>query len=205
MWLICAATDGELATWNADAFPDAETFVSGAGVPQTFANLLPKVLAGNYSLIVNIGIAGAYHGTGLYIGDIVVADGECYADIGMELPTAPGFLPIAETPWGEPYREPLPTVMPPELVSPGTRTGSGATVSTCTGSDATGSARFARTGASFESMEGAAVAQIGLMCGVPVCEIRTVSNFCADRDMRPENIALALRNLREYFATWARK
>ncbi|MBC8143301.1 MAG: hypothetical protein H7Y38_17890 [Armatimonadetes bacterium] len=205
MWLICAATDGELSTWNADVFPNCETLVSGVGIPETFANLLPKVLAGNYSRIINIGIAGAYPSSGLAIGDIVIADGEVYADLGMELPTAPGFLPLSETPWGLAYAEPYPTVAPPELVLPGVRVARGATVNACTGTDATGAARFARTGASFETMEGAAVAQIGQVCNIPVGEIRAISNFSAERDMRPENIVLAIKNLREYFAARARR
>ena len=205
MWLLCAATAGELAAWNPELAPDAEPFVSGVGIPATFAALLPKVLAGKYSLIVNIGIAGAYHGGGLEIGDIVVATGEVYADIGIELPHPPGFQPITASPFGAAYAAPFPTVAPPALLLPDTVRGLGATVNACTGTDATGAARFAQTNALFETMEGAAVAQVGQVCGISVCEIRAVSNFCTDRDMRPENIAVALAALREYFAACVRR
>ncbi len=47
-------------------------------------------------------------------------------------------------------------------------------------------------------MEGAAIAQIGQQEGIPVCELRAISNIAAHRDMRPDNIALALTNLRTY-------
>ena len=205
MWLLCAATEPELATWNTHAFPDCERFVSGVGIPATFAHLLPKILAGDYSLVVNIGIAGAYPESGLCIGDIVIASGERYGDLGMELPAVPHFQPLSETPFGGNYHEPYPTICPPELLLPGAHRAGGATVSTCTGTDATGRRRAAQTGAGFETMEGAAVAQIGQLCGVSVCEIRAISNVAAHRDMRPENIRLALDNLREYFAACARR
>jgi hypothetical protein len=75
-------------------------------------------------------------------------------------------------------------------------------VNTCAGTHATGARRAALTGAAFESMEGAAVALWGTLTGPPtsVCEIRAISNVAADRDMRPENIRLALGNLAHYLA-----
>jgi len=48
-------------------------------------------------------------------------------------------------------------------------------------------------------MEGAAVAQAGYILESPVCEIRAISNIASDRDMRPENIRIALDALTTYF------
>ena len=56
----------------------------------------------------------------------------------------------------------------------------------------------------FESMEGAAVAQIGQRFGIPVSEIRAISNIASRRDMRPENIRLALTHLRDTLRAWRR-
>jgi futalosine hydrolase len=202
--LTCAATGGEL-----DAFPRRDDssprhfVVSGVGIPATFAGLThPAALP---DLILNIGIAGAYPDTGIAIGDIVVADGEIYGDIGFELPDTDAFRSIVDSPFGDFYREPLPTVRPPawSLADPtavafGVHVGRGCTVNSCTGTHATGVGRRDRFGVVFESMEGAAVAQIGQAWGVPVCEIRAISNIAGDRDMRLENIRLALANLRTY-------
>lgn len=209
MWLVCAATEGELAAWDADLFPGCERFVSGVGIPATFARLLPKVLSDNYSLLVNIGIAGAYPGSGLSIGQVVVGQNEAYADLGMELPEPPSFQALTETPFGADYATPFPLVHPTELHVATDDifavTANGATVNTCTGTEATGVRREYAFNAGFETMEGAAVAQVGHVCGVPVCEIRAISNIAARRDMRPENIRLALQNLREYLRACARK
>lgn len=74
----------------------------------------------------------------------------------------------------------------------------GCTVSTCTGTERTGLQREKLFGVQFESMEGAAVAQAGKQYGIPVSEIRAISNFASTRDMQPDNIRLAIANLRDY-------
>ncbi|MBC7808510.1 MAG: hypothetical protein H7145_20440 [Akkermansiaceae bacterium] len=209
MWLVCAATENELAVWDDGLFPHCERFVSGVGIPATFANLLPKVLGGDYSLLVNIGIAGAYPDSGLSIGKVVFARLERYADLGMELPEPPGYQALTETPFGGDYAEPFLLFQPRELLLGSddvfAAAANGATVNTCTGTDETGHRRKYAFDAGFETMEGAAVAHVGQICGVAVCEIRAISNIAARRDMRPENIRLALRNLREYLEACARK
>jgi futalosine hydrolase len=57
-----------------------------------------------------------------------------------------------------------------------------ATRTTCTGTDAAAREIAARTGAAVESMEGAAVVHACLRMGVPVGEVRAVSNMVGDRD-----------------------
>jgi futalosine hydrolase len=162
------------------------------------------------SLILNIGIAGAYPGTGLAIGDIVLADGEVFGDVGFELPEAPHFRHIAESEFGnEVYADPLPTVRPVafrDTAPAGCRVhvARGCTVNACAGTDATGERRARLFGAGFETMEGAAVALVGRTVGIPVCEVRAISNIAARRDMRPENIRLALQNLTRYLETCGR-
>ena len=201
--LVCAATAGELAAFPADA--EGLRVVSGVGVPATFAGLLhPATLPG---LILNIGIAGAYPDTGLVIGDIVLADGETYGDIGFELPEPPDFRSILESPFGDFYRDPLPMVRPSPWAAAvstgfsfGVHVARGCTVNTCTGTNATGVRRRDRFGVAFETMEGAAIAQIGQLWGVPVCQIRAISNIAGDRDMRPANIESAIVNLGRYLA-----
>jgi nucleoside phosphorylase len=51
-------------------------------------------------------------------------------------------------------------------------------------------------------MEGAAVALAGLELGLPAAEIRAISNFATERDMRPENIGAALRALGLFVSGW---
>ena len=220
--LVCAATLGELKTYSEeaarldlsdDAFfarsEDGETayLLTGVGIPLTLGRLLPLLSDLRPRLVVNIGIAGAYPDSGLSIGDIVLADGEIYGDVGFELPEAPGFQPLSQTAMNAGfYGQPFPTHRAPEYRAEPSddyrlHVGRGCTVNTCTGTEAVGRLRARLLGAAFETMEGAAVAQAGLQHNVPVCEIRAISNIAARRDMRPENIARALHNLERYLRT----
>ena len=188
--LVCAATANELAAWGTPT-PETALLVSGVGVPATFSALAtpPTVLP---KLIVNIGIAGAYPGSNLTIGDIVLGSSEVYGDLGFALPEPPYFRPITQSPFGDFYATPYPLWIPAQIDVP---IGRGCTVSTCTGTDLQGHHRQELYQAYFETMEGAAVAQIGAQWGVPVCEIRSISNLAADRNMQIENIRLSLKTL----------
>jgi len=57
----------------------------------------------------------------------------------------------------------------------------GATVSNCSGSDPLALAIARRSGAAVETMEGAAVLQVCAHFGVPVVQLRCVSNRTGDR------------------------
>jgi futalosine hydrolase len=137
------------------------------------------------------------------IGDVVVGESEVYGDVGFELPQEPWFQPITGAAFCSAfYRRELtltPYVAPEEAPTGyAVHRARGCTVSCCTGTAATGRLRAGVFGAGFETMEGAAVAQVGVLTSTPVAEVRAISNMASDRDMRPENIALALANLRDY-------
>ena len=196
--LVCAATEMEVKTFgDMQARKGQASFLTGVGIPVALAQTL--LIAGRLhpARLLNIGIAGAYPGSGLAVGDIVIGTSEVYGDVGFELPEAPGFRHVGESPWGAFYREPLTLVAFPEFA--GAATGRGCTVNTCTGTGATGRQRERLFEAQFETMEGAAVAQAGRALKIPVCEIRAISNIASDRDMRPENIRIALASLQAYF------
>lgn len=208
--LVCAATLMELQAFAPSLVEDdlaegrvrqddALLLVTGVGVPCALAAVLQTCLRERPARILNIGIAGAYPQSGLRVGDIVLGESEVYGDVGLELPDAPGFQPLRETPWGAFYATPFPLASDPHFR--GARTAPGCTVNACTGTDETGQRRAQQFGAAFETMEGAAVAQVGQTLGIPVCEIRAISNIAAHRDMQPENIRLALRRLTDYLRT----
>ncbi|MBV9848547.1 MAG: hypothetical protein JO250_02550, partial [Armatimonadetes bacterium] len=95
------------------------------------------------------------------------------------------------------YATPFPLM--PFAAGRGAIIGRGCTVNACAGTEATGRRREELFGAAFETMEGAAVAQAGQMLGIPVAEVRAISNIAARRDMRPENIRRALDRLAAFF------
>lgn len=211
--LTCAATAFELSAFlidNEEPEGAYHRLVTGVGIPAALSTLyrtLPT-LTPKPGLILNIGIAGAYPGVGIDIGDIVIADGDVYGDVGMELPDAePGFLPLGDTDFGrEFYSAVLSTALPPEWAKVAlpadapyrVHIARGCTVNACAGTDATGERRRRIFSVGFETMEGAAVVQAGGEFGIPVCEVRAISNIAARRDMRPENIRRALDHLAHY-------
>lgn len=177
--------------------------VTGPGIPLTLARLLPLAAAERPSALVDIGIAGAYAGSGLAIGDLAAGESEQFGDLGMETPGPEAFLPISGFDWSDPaYARPFPLSLEPWGKAPALKRARGCTVNACTGTAATGARRRALTGADFESMEGAAVALAAAELGLPAAEARAISNAAADRDMRPENIGVALRALGGFVSAW---
>lgn len=131
-------------------------------------------------LVVNFGVAGAYPG-GPEVGALCMVAREFLADEGVE--QEDGFRSMKALKLGE---------IGPFLADDGAtravaqRLGGipvvdGATVSSCSATDARSSEVAARTGAAVESMEGAAVAMAASACGVPWVQLRAVSNRTGDR------------------------
>ncbi|HKP96139.1 MAG TPA: hypothetical protein VJ385_10310 [Fibrobacteria bacterium] len=182
--------------------------VTGVGIPLTLLRLLPLASRTAPELIFNAGIAGAYPGSGLSIGDVVAGESETFGDLGMETPGPETFLPLASFPWAdEDYRRPLPLALEPlrrggRDGTPGLPVAGGCTINACAGTEATGRLRRSRTGAGFETMEGAAAALVGRELGIPVCEVRAISNIASTRDFRPAGAEMALGNLGVYMGRW---
>jgi futalosine hydrolase len=150
--------------------------------------------------IVVCGVGGAYPASGLRVGDVVCAGTECYGDLGATSPS--GFLdmqalgfPIVETP-GRLFNELPMQVFPTERRVPFV------TVTTCTGTDAGARAIEQRTHGSVESMEGAAVAHVAHLHGIPVGEVRGISNIVTDRDTKAWRLKEAAAAAQEAVLSW---
>ncbi len=216
--LVCAATLPELRAFGPDAAAAGLTderyvaadesrrayLLTGVGIPCAFSRLYPVVLRQPPRRILNIGIAGAYPDSGLVIGDVVVVQSEVFGDVGFQLPEEPGFRPIADSPFaGSFYQDPIPLTLDSQFMPPTTDTSlsnivQGCTVSSCTGREEVGRLRERLFRVNIETMEGAAVAQVGHTASIPVCQVRAISNIAARRNMTPQNIALALSRLSDY-------
>jgi futalosine hydrolase len=166
--------------------------VTGVGMPAVYRSFLESDVDGP---LISIGIAGAYQDMKLGIGDVVIVESEVVADLGVELPEYPSFSPLRDFSFGashvkvDLYAPAIPCV---PIVN-------GCTVSTVTGTRATGIRRRDMFGASIETMEGYAVADIANARGVRCIEIRAISNFAAERDMQPANICIALDALSKFW------
>jgi len=151
-------------------------------------------------VVVACGVGGAYPGGGLEPLDVACAESETYADLGSESPE--GFLDMERL--GLPVIDRQPPLFNrlPLSVFPVARRVPFATRTTCTGTDAVAREMAARTGAAVESMEGAAVVHVCLRAGVPVGEVRGVSNRVGDRDRAAWRVRDAAEAAQEALLGW---
>ncbi|MGW0775814.1 futalosine hydrolase [Streptomyces sp. NPDC002835] len=179
--------------------PAYDVLVGGVG-PAAAAAATATALAvadAPYGLVVSAGIGGGFppHAP---VGSLVVSDSVVAADLGAETPD--GYLPVDALGFGR-------TVHPsPAGLSALVAETVGAvhapvlTVSTVTGSAARAAELAARhPRAAAEAMEGFGVAEAAAAHGVPVVEIRAVSNAVGPRDRAAWRIGDALAALSRAF------
>jgi futalosine hydrolase len=201
--LLCVATELEGALLRAqykEADPTVAIVRTGVGtVNAAHAVTLFLARTGAHAIVV-CGVGGAYPASGLRVGDVVCAQTECYGDLGATSPS--GFLdmkalgfPIVEAPI------PLFNELPMQIF-PATRRARFVTVSSCTGTQGATHAIEARTGGAVENMEGAAVAHVAHLHGVPVGELRGISNIVTDRDTSTWRLHEAAEAAQEAVLSW---
>ncbi|MCT9078158.1 futalosine hydrolase [Streptomyces fulvoviolaceus] len=150
-----------------------------------------------YRLVVSAGIAGGFQ-PHAPVGSLVVADEITAADLGAE--TADGFLPVTELGFGTVTHRPPEALVREVATATGARAGAVLTVSTVTGTAARATAlRERHPTALAEAMEGFGVAEAAAAHGVPVLELRAVSNPVGPRDRTAWRIGDALAALTEAF------
>jgi futalosine hydrolase len=76
------------------------------------------------------------------------------------------------------------------------------TVSTCTGTHDAAEAIERRTGGAVENMEGAAIAHVAQLVGVPAGEIRAISNIVTNRDTKAWRLKDAAAAAQEAVLAW---
>ncbi|MET8059557.1 futalosine hydrolase [Streptomyces microflavus] len=150
-----------------------------------------------YGLVVSAGIGGGF-APAAPLGSLVVASDIVAADLGAETPD--GFLPVTALGFGRDRFAPPPTLVREVAAATGAAPGPVLTVSTVTGTAArTAALLTAYPGALAEAMEGFGVAEAAERAGVPVLELRAVSNTVGPRDRAAWRIGDALAALTEAF------
>ncbi|MBF6044229.1 futalosine hydrolase [Streptomyces sp. NRRL B-1677] len=176
-----------------------------AAAAGTATALAAAALSGSpYDLAVSAGIGGGFTATATAtaaapgrtapVGSVVVSDAIVAADLGAETPT--GFVPVTELGFGTVEHRPPAALVRAVAEAAGAQRGDVLTVSTVTGSAERAAALVAaRPGALAEAMEGFGVAEAAAAHGVPVLEIRAVSNPVGPRDRAAWRIGDALEAL----------
>lgn len=182
---------------------DSRVDVIAAGVgPAAAAAATAVALAGApYDLVVSAGIAGGFQPEAP-VGSLVIADEITAADLGAETPD--GFVPVTELGFGTVTHRPPNALVRDLAAAAGARTGAVLTVSTVTGTAARATELRARhPRALAEAMEGFGVAEAAAAHGIPVLELRAVSNPVGPRDRAAWRIGDALAALTEGFGKCA--
>ena len=185
---------------------DLKIIVCAGGVGKINAAAATAVLIELHrpEIVINTGCAGAYLGSGLSIGDLVVASEEVLADEGVIVSAGWKDLSYMDLPVvdhdGRKHFNLIPLCMDASEKAVQLADYHGlflmrgrfATVSTCSGTRQRGGEMVGRWDVIAENMEGAAVAQVCLRYGVDCLEIRGISNLVEERDMKKWELTLAV-------------
>lgn len=200
--LICVATEFERSSLREQSRSGRRVRVVEMGVgPVNAAHATTlAVVDDRPDVIIVCGVAGAYPSSGLEIGDVVSAEVEVYGDLGAQSPS--GFLDMKAL--GFPVVSVTPVLFNelPMQVFPTNRRARFVTVSTCTGTDVIAREIQRRTTGAVENMEGAAVAHVAHLHGIPVGEVRGISNFVTNRDTTSWRLREAALAAQEAVLKW---
>lgn len=198
----------------ADGRLTARLLTGGVGPVAAAARTATALAAPDHpcDLVLSAGIGGGFAPLAP-IGSTVVAAATVAADLGVQVPAeppepepgaAPGFRSVAELGFGADRHLP-----PPELATAAAQALDAVhapvlTVATATGTEARAAElRDRHPDAAAEAMEGFGVAEAAALHGVPVLELRTVSNTVGRRDRAAWRIPQALTALTEAVARLA--
>lgn len=175
--------------------------VGSAAAAANTARILTQS-AGGYDLVISAGIGGGFPGLA-ETGTVVVASSIIAADLGAE--TQEGFSSVDELGFGS-SRLAVPAELSArwstalQVAGVTVHQGPIVTVTTATGTAATAEALAGRVpGAAAEAMEGYGVGIAAEQAGIPVLEIRGISNAVGPRDRAAWRIGDALAALEAAF------
>jgi futalosine hydrolase len=203
MFLIAVATENEkkpLEQFLA-AVDQLKVLVTGIG-PVTTAASLSNYLTLHGSRIdgvLNIGVAGAYIGSGLAKLDICLARQEFLGDFGICMPDGiqdfdPGLLkPGTSLLFNNDLVPRFENILKDKNIA--FKVVNFVTVNCCSGTAVRGEFLREKFSAGCENMEGAAVAMVCKNFNIPCVELRSVSNMVKDRDTESWQLAEAIEKI----------
>lgn len=175
-----------------------DVVVGGVGTAAAAVSTAKALASSNYDIVVNAGICGGFSDR-TELGSLVVANKIIAADLGAQTPE--GFISLDELGFGTArvtVDQSLVNRVKEALQSAGlpVTTGPILSVSTVTGTAETTLEMIKRVpGATAEAMEGYGVAMAAQEYGIPILEIRAVSNVVGPRDRDSWRIKEALASL----------
>lgn len=169
--------------------------LAGVGPAQAAARTAIQLAKQNYDLVINAGIAGGFREK-VQLEDIVVSTIIQAADLGAD--TGEQFIPVEELGFGSSSIECLRNEVDRFRELENVFTGRIITKSTVTGTDEEAKRLQIRyEDAVAEGMEGFGVATAAEEFGVPVLEVRAISNYIGKRERDKWKIKEALASLKQ--------
>ncbi|MGW2818975.1 futalosine hydrolase [Streptomyces sp. NPDC001415] len=187
-----------LARFRAEGHDVAlDVLPAGVGPAAAAAGTALALARTPYHLVISAGIGGGFPGVAP-LGSLVVGSDMVAADLGADSPE--GFLPLPELGFGRDRLASPHGLCQDVARALGALRGTVLTVSTATGTAERAAELLARhPSAAAEAMEGFGVAEAADQYGLPVLEIRAVSNSVGPRDRSAWRIGDALAALTDAF------
>ncbi|MFD3698581.1 futalosine hydrolase [Streptomyces sp. NPDC058646] len=174
-----------------------DVLAAGVGPAAAAAGTATALALADHSLVVSAGIGGGF-APAAPVGSLVVADAIVAADLGAETPE--GFLDVQALGFGRSVHLPPAELAARAAEVTGALLAPVLTVSTVTGTAGGAAGLLARHPmAGAEAMEGFGVAEAAAAHGLPVLELRAVSNAVGPRDRAAWRIGDALAALADGF------
>ncbi|MBS1647407.1 MAG: futalosine hydrolase [Bacteroidetes bacterium] len=174
-----------------------DVLITGVGASLS-SFYLGKHMQKKYDLAVNAGICGSFSRS-LALGELVVINHDCFADLGAEDDTR--FLSVEELQLPAPYFISNQHVFEHPFLQPIKRV-RGATVNTSHGQIASIEAFLQKNTFDTESMEGAAFLFACNQYQIPNVQLRSISNYVEKRNKNAWDIPLAIKTLNNYLTLW---
>ena len=202
--LIVAATEAEIAptlaqfNLSGNSFIETEKFdvlITGVGMVAT-AFALGQKLQQNYSLVLNVGIAGSFD-KHISLGQVVNIVNDTFAELGAE--DHEDFISLPQLGFGEN------SFKNNTLYATGLKTVSGITVNKVHGNAKSIEQTIKRYQPATESMEGAAVFYACQKLNISALQIRSISNYVEPRNRANWQIGLAVKNLNDWLINFIEK
>jgi futalosine hydrolase len=212
--LICAATEFEIsptlqylqsygkATEKSSFLLgniEISRLITGVGAVAVATKCMHAVMKQEVDLMINAGIAGSFTEK-FKIGDTCLVVKDRFGDLGTSHADG-SFSDVfdmgLESPDAFPFQQGWLRPEMPENITFNLSTASAVTVNKVTGHTHAIQEMTTKYQADLESMEGAGFFYAGMLAGVQVLQIRTVSNYVTPRDTSTWNIPLAIQNLNQ--------
>jgi futalosine hydrolase len=184
-----------------------EVSVCGFGPVSTAIFLTQALLRRRYHMVVLAGLAGAYEGMGVGVGDVCVAQSEVYADMGRC--KGMNVEPIEDAnclrfELFKAWNASLSSCIQEIIAKDEAKLVDMATVCGVSCSMERAKLIAARWRVALENMEGAAAAQVCELYGIPLLEVRAVSNLAGDCDRSNWQIQSSLKVLSAFLMNLSR-